>query len=442
MNPILASALLRAAYSALGEPVGSHRRIFDRTGSSDRPALEAFRLQALRELLQRAASLSPHYRATFDRVGLRPDAIADVGELRRLPVLTREDIRQNQDALRGRPPRLGTATRSTSGSSGAPLILQKSRWTSGAMNALMWRNYAWFGIRMGDRSARIWGGHPTRVGGLKTGLGDVLLNRIRLRSFSLGAQELDDFVRRIQRFRPAYLYGYGQSLYRLAEHLLAAGSSLADVGLKAVISTAEMISDGQRAAMAAAFAAPIVNEYGCTEAGIIAMDCPNGSMHLMDDGLIVEVARDGEPVGPGQEGEILITELFGSTMPLIRYKVGDRGVVSDRRCSCGRSFAILERLSGRVTEMLRCPDGTQVDPYVVEYALKEFPPLYRSVRQWRVVQDGASTIRITLCLSTETTRAEIERLLDQRIASWSRNQLRPVYAYEAWLEPKASGKTR
>jgi phenylacetate-coenzyme A ligase PaaK-like adenylate-forming protein len=85
----------------------------------------------------------------------------------------------------------------------------------------------------------------------------------------------------------------------------------------------------QRGVIAQAFKTTIVSEYGCTEVGIIAMDCPAGTMHLMGDALAVKIVRDGEPVGSGEEGEILVTELYGSFMPLICYRTGDRGVLSE-----------------------------------------------------------------------------------------------------------------
>ena len=165
-------------------------------------------------------------------------------------------------------------------------------------------------------------------------------------------------------------------------------------------------------------------------------------MHLMEDGLVVEVARDGRPVAPGEEGEILVTELYGSLMPLIRYRTGDRGVLSDRSCACGRPFSSLERLSGRVTDLLRCPDGTLVDPYTIESILKNRPEMYDAVKQWRVEQTGPAQVAFTLCTKDARPRPDIESHVAERFDALTHGQLELAFRYEEWLEPRATGKTR
>jgi phenylacetate-CoA ligase len=309
------------------------------------------------------------------------------------------------------------------------------------MNALMWRSYGWYGIRGGDRQARIWASAPTRLAGAKTWLRDKLQNRIRMSSFALGPAQFDRFIADLSAFRPKYLYGYGQCLYRLAEYAAASGQHLERLGLAAVISTAEMISDAQRELMARAFGTYVVNEYGCTEAGILAIDCPQGSLHVMDDGVVVEVVRGGVPVAPGEEGEIVVTELYGVLMPLIRYRTGDRGVLSAKPCACGRAFASIERLSGRVTSLLRCPDGTLIDPDLFHPILKSRPEMYAAVRQWRVAQDGPERVRFTLCTAGAEPKPEIEAYLQERFAALTGGQLALGFVYEEWLAPKATGKT-
>jgi phenylacetate-CoA ligase len=288
----------------------------------------------------------------------------------------------------------------------------------------------------------MWAGSPSARARLKSRLSDALQNRIRMSSFAMGPRQFDAFIARMTSFRPRYLYGYGQCLYRLAEYVEASGAGLQDLGIVAVITTAEMTSEAQREQMRSAFGAPVVNEYGCTETGIIAMDCPEGSMHLMDDALVVEVARDGKPVAPGEEGEILVTELHGALMPLIRYRTGDRGVLSDRPCPCGRPFASLERLSGRVTDLLRCPDGTLVDPYTIESVLKDRPEMYEAVRQWRVEQTADAQVTFTLCTKEARPRPDIESHVAERFDALTHGQLDLAFRYERWLEPGATGKTR
>jgi phenylacetate-CoA ligase len=435
-----AGLLLAGAYALLGEPVQKYLREFERTQWLSTTELNVLRVRLLRELLERASHRSPYYRRVLTDAGLRPQEVTSLDVLSRLPLLSKDEIRASWDDLVGPGPRGRRETRKTSGSTGLPLTIEKSRSTTGAMNGLMWRNYGWFEIYRGDRQARMWAGSPTSLASIRTRFSDRLQNRIRMSSFAMGPEQFDGFIEDLFSFRPKFIYGYGQCLYRLAEYADANDKGLEELGLNAVITTAEMTSDAQREVMARAFEAPVVNEYGCTETGIVAMDCPAGSMHVMDDGLVVEIVRDGVPVKPGEEGEILVTELYGSLMPLIRYRTGDRGVLSTTPCECGRPFLSLEQLRGRVTEFLRCPDGTLVDPYTIESVLKTRPEMYEAVRQWRVVQEGASLVRFTLCTAGAQARPDIESYLDERFSALTTGQLELIFEYEEWLQPQATGK--
>jgi phenylacetate-CoA ligase len=441
MNARIAGLLLDGAYSLLGEQVRNHLRELERTQWLPRPELDALRVRRLREVFERASRSSPWYQRAFEQADLRPADVVGLDALLRLPVLSKDDIRAHGADLAGSGPRGRTEMRKTSGSTGQPLALAKSRYTTGAMNAVMWRNYGWFGIRMGDRQGRIWAGAPTPLTRIKTRTSDFLQNRVRMSSFAMGPTQFDRFIAELLAFRPRYLYGYGQALYRLAEYADAHGKGLGRLGLAAVISTAERISDTQREVMTRAFETFVVNEYGCTEAGIIAMHCPEGALHLMDDALIVEVVRDGVPVKPGEEGEILVTELYGALAPLIRYRIGDRAVVSNAPCACGRSLLALERLIGRTTELIRCPDGTLVDPDLFHPILKSRPEMYAAIRQWRVAEEAPGRARFTLCTAGAQKRPDIEAFLAERIGALTNGRLQLVFAYEEWLAPNATGKT-
>ncbi|MCK9906794.1 hypothetical protein MXD63_43230, partial [Frankia sp. Cpl3] len=91
--------------------------------------------------------------------------------------------------------------------------------------------------------------------------------------------ELDSYLQRIRSFKPAYVYGYASALHLFAELMRKRGVSL-DISLKAVVSTAENLLPHQREAIAQAFRAPVVNEYGARDGGIIAFQCIAGNMHV------------------------------------------------------------------------------------------------------------------------------------------------------------------
>jgi len=248
------------------------------------------------------------------------------------------------------------------------------------------------------------------------------------------------FVRSLTRFKPAYLYGYGQSMYRLAQYVVDERIDLSPLRIKAVIVTAERVSAAQRKVIGEAFHARVVNEYGCTEAGVIAMECPLGNMHLMEDSLLVEVETKGRPAVAGEQGEILITELYGYATPLIRYKVGDLAIISQDKCRCGRGLRVLEKFTGRVTDIIVCRNGTMIDPDIVEFWLKRRSEMYTAVRQWSVKQVNESKVVITLSTPEAKPLPTVEAYVAERFRA--QGDVRTEFRYEEWLEPDSTGKTR
>lgn len=339
----------------------------------------------------------PYYKERFDEVGVHPEDIKREEDLLGLPALRKDDIRNSLGKLTGGfKPRSGR-WRQTSGSSGTPLRLVKDSTSLAMMDAVMYRNYRWHDIGMGEAQARFWGGPLDLKGRSLLRLKDFLLNRIRFSPFNLSGPACKDFLKELRAFRPRYVYGYAQTIFGFAQYLVRQGQDLGDLNLKAVIVTGEMIYDEQIETIQKGFCCGIFNEYGCTEVGIIAMQCPDGGMHLMAENLFIEFIKDGRPAKPGEEGEILVTELYGGLMPLLRYQLGDRGIPDSQKCSCGRGLPLLKRLQGRSDEFIRCPDGRKVDPIVFEYVLKSVSPRYGTVTQFRVVQEADYRLGVDLC---------------------------------------------
>lgn len=441
-SSLTANLLLKPAYLLLGEPVATFLSKFDQTQWLSQDDLRRYQLIRLRALLRYVQQHVPHYRREISERGIQVEAIDDLATLSLLPVLTKDDIRKDPEQLRSEVTYFRKMTRKTSGSTGQPLRFQKDRTATGVMNAVMWRSYRWFGIDVGDRQARIWAGPLTRFQKWKMHFTDHLQNRIRLSSFVMTPRAFEHFTRAVVRFKPQYFYGYSQSLYRFAAYTLENRIDLTSLELKAVLATAETMYAHQKESVENALQTRVVNEYGCTEAGIIAIECPKGSLHVMADSLLLEIARDGQVVAPGEEGEILITELYSSLMPLIRYRVGDRGILSKEPCPCGRGLPVLERFTGRITDYILCRDGTLLDPYMIDFFLTARPDFFREVKQWNIRQISESKIVITLCTWHTWSRQDVASYLQEMFHNVSHQQLDIEFKYEDWLETDPTGKTK
>ncbi len=130
---------------------------------------------------------------------------------------------------------------------------------------------------------------------------------------------------------------------------------------KFVYSSAEMLRDFMRKEIEEAFNTKVYDYYGSREVGAIAGECSMGCRHVFVMNNLVEILDDtNRQVRDGEEGKIIITNLHNYSMPMIRYDIGDLGVMSADRCGCGSSLPVLERLTGRVTDHFLLRNGTRV----------------------------------------------------------------------------------
>jgi phenylacetate-CoA ligase len=194
------------------------------------------------------------------------------------------------------------------------------------------------------------------------------------------------------------IFGYPSSIALLSQMAERAGHDLASLGVAVVFCTAEVLYDHQKATISRAFGGvPVVNGYGSREGGFIAHECPAGRMHITSENVIVEFIKDGTPVAPGEDGEIVVTHLDNHAMPFIRYRTGDVGQPSTEICPCGRGLEVMKVVKGRSTDFVVTPDGRWVHGLGLIYVVREVP----GVRQYQIIQDDVDAIRVLLVLDSD-----------------------------------------
>src|SRR3984893_12153992 len=132
-------------------------------------------------------------------------------------------------------------------------------------------------------------------------------------------------------------------------------------------------------------------------------------MHLNIEHVYVEFLRpDGTAAAPGEEGTIVITDLLNRGMPMIRYRIEDIGVPSDRRCACGRGLPLMERVTGRVADYLKRRDGSMVAGVsLVERTLTAIAGL----EQLQVVQPSIDEIALNVVRASDFSGSASQALL-------------------------------
>ena len=301
--------------------------------------LESHQLARLKVLLLRAYEESAFYREKFDRHGIHPSSIRTLQDLARVPPLSKDELLANVDSIQldGDGEKLFFSE--TSGSSGTPLVFYRNADWDAWHRASVLRGYDWYGVRPWERNGYLWGYNISLKRRLKVRLLDALQNRFRL--FSYKDDEINRFAGRLK--NATYLEGYSSMIYEVAKRINR-GVGERPGNLKMVKGTSEKIFPQYQDEVQKAFGRRMISEYGAAEAGIIAFECPSGSMHITMETAIVEV----------ENNEVIVTNLASKSFPIIRYKLGDYVEVdTNAKCACGMAHHVIREVTGRVGRVIR-----------------------------------------------------------------------------------------
>lgn len=357
--------------------------------------LQQISWRKLKKLLDHAYTNVPFYRRRFQEVDLTPQDIQTEEDFRRLPFLTKEDIRQHTDLLLATNFAKHQLRRDvTSGSTGVPLILYREYDHSAVDVAAFTRFRRWFGYEPGDKIAWIWG----RRGDMPTNITfKQHLKRERwLDGYCPTPENFGEFAKMLSRWKPDLIAGYGNVIYLFAQYLSSQGISA--IRPKVIETTGMTIWPHERKLIEQVFQCPVSDRYSSHEAGaVIAAECPEGNKHIFSDFCYVEILQDGRPVAPGEMGEVIITPLHSFGMPLLRYRMADIATFSDQPCSCGRGLPVLRELAGRTTSIFTLPSGKL---------------LYGGIFRHLVLQDATAISRFKV---HQYTKEKIEVCLERGV---------------------------
>ena len=322
-----------------------------------------WRKERLDFLLQRAVTRVPYYRDQW-RTRLERGEQASWDRLEHWPLLDKEPVRadprafiaDNCDARR-------MYVENTSGTTGKPLRIWRTRGTLTAMYSInQARTLDWYGIATNGRMARL-GGQlvtPARQRKPPFWVWNAAMQQLYMSTYHLSPALIPHYLDALVRYRIVYIAGYTSALCALAREALRLGRR--DLQMAAAFTNAEAISAEQRELIAAAFQCPVCEEYGMAEGVAAASQCPAGTLHQYPEIGHIEVVNEDGPVPPGEVGELVCTGLLNADMPLIRYRVGDRGRLAPpgTRCECGRTLPVIIEIAGRINDLLITRDGRQV----------------------------------------------------------------------------------
>ena len=440
MNPWLARNLVyRPATWLRREPVFRLLREYEASQWWAPERLAAAQERSLVAILRHALANTAHYAAVARMAGIDVAKIV-ASDLVRLPLLTKIDLVERGDRMQAPLPSWQTSWKTTGGSTGVAVRLRKDRHATATEQAASWRSYAWYGIRPGDRQARFWGTPQTAKAKLRFAAIDFVLNRDRFSAFAFRRDDLGRYFARVRETRPAWAYGYVSMLAQFAQYCLDESLPLSQVGVRAVVTTSEVLSPGDRAVISKAFGAPVYDEYGCGEVGAVLYECERGTRHLMAENLFVELLPDPTPDQPAA-ARLVVTDLHNRATPLLRYDLGDR-VVPAPRCACGRGLPGFAAVFGRAYDFVETSDGTRYHGEFFLYVLESARDRGLPVRQAQFIQEDADRIRVRVVAVAGQPVREAGEWMARELERRSGGKLRVEVQEVPAIGREPSGKIR
>jgi phenylacetate-CoA ligase len=315
--------------------------------------------QQLFALLAHAESKVPYYRELFRSLGLRSGDIRTLDDLARLPILTKDIIRERwRDLIREDVPLDRLTPHFSGGSTGVPLRFYRERAYMDASDAGTFRNFQQCGWRPGEMIAFFWGSNERllRMSRAEFELRQHARRMYQFDPFHSGPSEMARWLRRWRSLAPTIAYGYASTLARFAAFVESEGRSVP--ALRGAFTTAEKLYPAQREVIARVFNCRVFDLYGSSEVQNIAAECPHGRMHVNADFVVLDVDRSG--ARPGAAPPLLVTSLLNYAMPFIRYRNEDCGELLDGVCDCGNRFPLMALNVTRVSDNFVFPDGRVV----------------------------------------------------------------------------------
>ena len=418
------------ALSAMRISISEKFRFLAATEQISLHARKENQLKLLGDIVSKASSGSVFHRQRLAQSSILSASIASMADVAKLPILEKSDLRSlsigdyctNKGDI--------FSARATSGTSGQPVKIYLSRekqaWELAARKLV----YQGYGLELGDREARLWGGSGLKT--LRGVLRDAVLNR-RVFDMVDASRQVLDRVLEVVRYKPDYLYGYSSLILKLAEMVEESGQYIP--GLTCVICTAENIFPHQVKFLEGVFNCPVYIEYGCTEVDIIASSCSAGVLHVNMEKVLLETV-------PTEDGycEVIISDLQNSLFPVIRYRLGDLVKLEERECVCGRNSQVITEVVGRTQKRFVKMAGGEVEHSVVfSHMFAELDELGFAVKRFQIRQLKVGHFSIIVEMS------EIEHLSE--VSAFLGDKFRQRYGNEVHVEilytedfPSSEGK--
>ncbi len=337
-----------------------------------REELEQLQIERLEATINRAYLNVPFYRKKFDELGIDPDQIKSLDDLRRLPFTTKDDLRENYPyGMFAVPLREVVRIHASSGTTGTPTVVGYTRNDIKTWANLVARILTAGGVTRDD-VVQIAFGYGLFTGGFGLHYG---AERVGASVIPISSGNTERQIKIMQDFKTTTLICTPSYALVIADTMYEMGVNVNGLSLKYGLFGAEPWSEKMRNEIEEKLKIKATDNYGLSEVmgpGVAGECLEQKGLHINEDHFIVEIINPDtlEPVKPGEVGELVITTLTKEAFPMIRYRTRDLTRLITEPCACGRTFYRMSKVLGRTDDML-IVKGVNVFPSQIETVLFE-----------------------------------------------------------------------
>lgn len=334
----------------------------------------------------------PFYKEQFRKAGITPDDITSIRDMYKIPLTTKQKILQsNLSYVSDEFASDDLYTSRTSGSTGEPFVsyFDKRGWSI-LKFASKYRARKACGFSIIEKFVVI---EAMPVNEAEKHNDSYNISNLLIRKKFLSIYDtLDNHIEFYQKFQPTTIYGFPSYFVKLVEYLEKNNIRLDFV--KRIFTSSEILNTTTRKLIEEYFNCELHDIYGSTEIKEVSWECKtHEGYHINEDLVYVEcIDENGMPVEDGVEGRIVMTSLENKAMPLLRYSIGDTGVILKHKCSCGRNFRLMKPMYGRTIDYFILKDGKKISPYELTMSMEDIP----GILQYQILQKTISLVEINL----------------------------------------------
>lgn len=365
--------------------------------------------------------------------GIDLTEIKGVNDLSKLPILEKEKLRENIQDIMTIKKGIFASTGGTEGKALKVIFTYNDFQKKIALTDIfregvgykLGKRIAWFSGRnilnkRDEYKKRFW----------KT---DYFYNIRYYSTFHLSENNLPFYIANLNKFKPSFISGFPSAIFEIAIFSIRKDYKFT-FKPTAIFTTSESLLPIYRKIIEKAFFSKVYDQYSSAEGAPFITECKEGNMHYNLLSGVIEVID--ENMKRSKYGEMLVTSFFTSGTPLIRYKIGDRIKLSEKDCSCGLKYPVVDFIEGRETDFIFSKERGKIFNAQIGDCVKGN---FKGIKQFQVVQDKVDEIKVKFAVDNNfDSNQEIQIL--KKFRERLGDKIKIKFIYVNYIKKEASGK--